>query len=147
MKNIKQKFQFKNVLLFWYHSVLKFGCCQEYILTKTLPWDKGFGTWHSQLQYVLWFEDSFFVKKIPCPRQDFWDFTLRQDFWNLTQSAPASAAAAIIFLASPTSPLKNEIWCKTIRSIKSWRSSLVPIYNLWYHHVWSPGGFAPTLRW
>ena len=33
--------------------------------------------------------------------------TLRQDFCSFTQSAPASAAAAIIFLASLTSPLEG----------------------------------------
>ena len=34
--------------------------------------------------------------------------TLRQDFCSFTQSAPASAAAAIIFLASLTSPLEGQ---------------------------------------
>ena len=36
------------------------------------------------------------------------NFTWRQDFCSLTQSAPASAAAAIIFLASLTSPCVEE---------------------------------------
>ena len=36
------------------------------------------------------------------------NFTWRQDFCSLTQSAPASAAAAIIFLASLTSPFVEE---------------------------------------
>ena len=74
--------------------------------------------------------------------KSFQEFTLRQDFWNLTQSAPASAAAEIIFLASPTSPLIRYFKGQMTRGFTSCAIQKQGIQI--YERDHSPGGFAPT---